>query len=144
MCVTADGLVFACGLNNKGQLGVGDTENRLVPTLVTGQLQGKAAVYVAAGREHTLFRLESGAVLACGKNGGPQSFRLGVWLPRAQWDLNETLSPLLVCLDGHAHDIPSRVEIEEAAAREALRMERITKEEREEADERSGRLKKAS
>ena len=54
MIVTADGLVFATGDNSKGQLGVGDTENRLVPTLVTWQLQGKAAVNVAAGDRHTL------------------------------------------------------------------------------------------
>ena len=141
--VTMCGRVFTWGVDAGGRLGHGDGQAQCMPRQMHVPAKGRV-VEVAAGREHTLFRLESGAVLACGKNGGPQSFRLGVWLPRAQWDLNETLSPLLVCLDGHAHDIPSRVEIEEAAAREALRMERITKEEREEADERAGRLKKAS
>ena len=52
--VTADGLVYACGYNVMGQLGVGDTERRLVPTLVTGQLQGKTVVYIASGNRHTL------------------------------------------------------------------------------------------
>ena len=66
MFVTADGMVFACGGNALGQLGVGDTENRLVPTLVTGQLQGKTAVYVAAGRHHTLCITSDGSLFSCG------------------------------------------------------------------------------
>ena len=37
--MAGEGLVFACGLNDNGQLGFGDTELRLVPTLVLGQLQ---------------------------------------------------------------------------------------------------------
>ena len=60
--VTADGLVYACGLNAEGQLGVGDTEDTLVPTLVAGQLQGKAAVYVTA----------DGWLFSWGSNGSGQ------------------------------------------------------------------------
>ena len=66
--VTADGLVYACGLNDNGQLGVGDTEDRLVPTLVTGQLQGKTAVYVAAGDHHTLCITGDGSLFSWGRN----------------------------------------------------------------------------
>ena len=67
MLVTADGLVFACGSNVEGQLGVGDTEDRLVPTLVTGQLQGKTAVYVAADY-HTLCITADGSLFGWGHN----------------------------------------------------------------------------
>ena len=48
MFVIADGLVFACGSNSCGR------HRRQVPTLVTGQLQGKRAVYAAVGDDHTL------------------------------------------------------------------------------------------
>ena len=72
MFVTADGLVFACGSNFKGQLGVGDTEDRLVPTLVTGQLQGKTAVYVAAGGLHALCITADGSLFAWGYNTNGQ------------------------------------------------------------------------
>jgi alpha-tubulin suppressor-like RCC1 family protein len=72
MLVTADGLVFACGSNVEGQLGVGDTEDRLVPTLVTGQLQGKTAVYVAAGGYHTLCITADGSLFSWGWNGSGQ------------------------------------------------------------------------
>ena len=68
--VTADGLVFACGSNHFGQLGVGDSEGRLVPTctLVTGQLQGKTVAYAAAGSFHTLCITADGSLFAWGDN----------------------------------------------------------------------------
>ena len=68
MPVAANGLVFACGFNNNGQLGVGDTGRRVVPTLVTGQLQGKAAVFAAAGEPHTLCTTVGGSPFAWGDN----------------------------------------------------------------------------
>ena len=69
--VTADGLVFACGGNYSGQLGLGDAEDREVPTLVTGQLQGKAVVYAAAGN-HTLCITADGSLFAWGLNSSGQ------------------------------------------------------------------------
>ena len=68
MFVTADGLVFATGSSAEGQLGVGDTEERLVPTLITGQLQGRTAVYVATGDNHTLCTTSDGALFSWGRN----------------------------------------------------------------------------
>merc|ERR1711935_1299574 len=66
--MTKDGLVYACGHNTEGQLGVSDTEARLVPTLVTGQLQGKTAMYVAAGDNHTLCVTADGSLFSWGGN----------------------------------------------------------------------------
>ena len=66
--VTVDGLVFACGNNGNGQLGVGGTERRLVPTLVTGQLQGKTAVYITTGEHHNLCITADGSVFSWGSN----------------------------------------------------------------------------
>ena len=72
--VTADGLVFACGFNGMGVLGVGDTqeEDRLVPTLVTGQLQGKTAVYAAVGAYHTVCITTDGSLFGWGANENGQ------------------------------------------------------------------------
>ena len=87
MCVTEDGSVFAFGYNRKGQLGVGDTENRLVPTLLRGELENKSVLQVAAGFGHTIFVTADGLVFACGHNG---SGHLGVG------DTEDRLVPTLV------------------------------------------------
>ena len=78
--VTRDGLVFACGGNDAGQLGVGDTgDNVMVPTLVTGQLQGKTAVYTAAGDDHTLCITADGSLFSWGANSSSNGYgQLGV------------------------------------------------------------------
>ena len=72
MCVTEGGAVFAFGYNDIGQLGAGDRENRLVPTLLRGELENKSVVQVAAGWSHTVFVTGSGLVYACGDNGNGQ------------------------------------------------------------------------
>ena len=68
MCVTDDGSVFAFGSNGAGQLGVGDTENRLVPTMPRGKLENKPVLQVAAGFLHSIFVAADGLVFACGFN----------------------------------------------------------------------------
>ena len=66
LCVNAGGRVFAWGENELGQLGVGDKENRVVPTLVTGLLKTKTVVQVTAGWEHTACLTADGLVFVCG------------------------------------------------------------------------------
>merc|ERR1712086_150892 len=65
LCITADGSLFSWGGNGFGQLGVGDTENKHVPTLVTG-LQGKRVVHVAAAECHTICTTADGSVFTWG------------------------------------------------------------------------------
>ena len=60
-CLTADGLLYVSDDNECGQLGVGDTENRVVPTLLRGELQGRKVLQVAAGVNHTMCVTEDGA-----------------------------------------------------------------------------------
>ena len=68
-CLTADCLVFVCGRGFDGQLGVGDTESRVVPTLVRGGLGGRNVLQVAVGGLHTMCLTEDGSVFAFGDNG---------------------------------------------------------------------------
>ena len=50
---TADGSVFTWGRGYGGRLGLGaDWSDKLVPTLVGGELQAKAVVQVAVGGGH--------------------------------------------------------------------------------------------
>ena len=72
VCVTEGGAVFAFGNNSYGQPGFGDTVNRLVPTLLRGELANKAVVQVAAACCHTLFLTEDGLVFVCGENENGQ------------------------------------------------------------------------
>ena len=53
LCVSASGRVLAWGNNIKGQLGIGHTRSRAVPTLV-GLPKSKTVVQVSAGRYHTV------------------------------------------------------------------------------------------
>ena len=75
LCITADGSAFAWGANSRGQLGVGDGENRRLPALVTG-LQGKQVVNAAAGCHHTICTTADGSVSTWG-NGGHGKLGLG-------------------------------------------------------------------
>ena len=63
-CVTADGLVFVCGNGVQGQLGVGDTETRVMPTLVRGEPEGRKVLQVVAGACYTVCATEDGSVFA--------------------------------------------------------------------------------
>jgi alpha-tubulin suppressor-like RCC1 family protein len=76
VAVTAGGRLYTWGLGYLGQLGHGDTGDRLVPTLVRAEaFGGSAVVRAACGIVHTLVVTEAGALWACG-NG--QYGRLGL------------------------------------------------------------------
>ena len=65
--VGEDGTLFVWGSGEYGQLGTGDTANRLAPTRVAGL---PAPVrQVAAGGSHTGIVTEAGDLLMCGGGG---------------------------------------------------------------------------
>jgi alpha-tubulin suppressor-like RCC1 family protein len=67
LALTEAGEVYAWGWNEAGQLGLGDTNNRLTPTKVPG-LTGVKAIAIIAGGGHSLALTESGEVYAWGQN----------------------------------------------------------------------------
>lgn len=69
--ITEDGEVYAWGRNEKGQLGLGDTDDRKVPTLIE-ELTGYDITEISSGKNHTLFLTSEGKVLVCGDNSHGQ------------------------------------------------------------------------
>ena len=66
--LTPNGDVYGCGYNNYGQLGLGDTTQRLVPNYITGAAQGSAVAVVSSAQNSSLFLTTAGDVLGCGHN----------------------------------------------------------------------------
>ena len=61
--------MFACGTNDDGQLGVGDTDNIMMPNpLVTGLLKTKTVVQVTAGCLFSAYLTADGLVFVSGDN----------------------------------------------------------------------------
>ncbi|KAL3773023.1 hypothetical protein ACHAW5_000988 [Stephanodiscus triporus] len=69
LLIDKDGQVWVTGSNNKGQLCLGDTEDRLIPQRVP--IDGRVE-NAAVGGEHTLLLLEDGTVYGCGSNEAGQ------------------------------------------------------------------------
>jgi RCC1 and BTB domain-containing protein len=71
VAVTEGGRLYTWGHGRSGQLGHGDTGNRLVPTLVGagvfGAPEGGRVVMAACGNAHTLVVTQEGALWACGR-----------------------------------------------------------------------------
>lgn len=65
--VADNGDVMTFGRNDKGQLGLGDTETRITPTLIE-DFKDINIVAAACGRSHTLFLDSNGIVYSCGDN----------------------------------------------------------------------------
>ena len=69
--LTNDGKVYSCGYNGNGQLGLNDTTNRLVPTLITA-FNNLTIAAIACGSNHSLFLTNDGMVYSCGYNNEGQ------------------------------------------------------------------------
>ncbi|XP_076387306.1 RCC1 and BTB domain containing protein claret isoform X2 [Megachile rotundata] len=67
VALTADGRVFTWGWGVHGQLGHGNTDKKIVPTLITSLL-GTVIRYISAGHAHTLALSTEGIVYAFGCN----------------------------------------------------------------------------
>ncbi|CAF1080148.1 unnamed protein product [Rotaria sordida] len=63
--VSKSGTVFTCGLNSSGQLGVGDTDNRVWPSNIKA-LQQQKVTYVACGEKHSVVITLDGGVFTFG------------------------------------------------------------------------------
>lgn len=74
VAIDSEGKAYAWGLNDFGQLGDGSTNSRLSPVAVdvSGVLNGKELVQVAAGGEYTLALDDEGTVFAWGSNASGQ------------------------------------------------------------------------
>ena len=64
LLITREGQAFAMGLNNYGQLGTGDFEERINPVQI---IAGSQVVDASAGEHHSLALLSTGQVLAFGR-----------------------------------------------------------------------------
>ncbi|XP_050971397.1 probable E3 ubiquitin-protein ligase HERC4 [Labeo rohita] len=69
--LSLSGVVFGWGKNSAGQLGLGDTTDRHVPTVVNG-LHQKKTVSISCGGEHTATLSKGGAVFTFGSGGSGQ------------------------------------------------------------------------
>ena len=59
--------VFAWGMNNHGQLGIGHKENTCVPTQIKA-LEGQKVIQIAGGEHHTIAVTSEGKVYCWGRN----------------------------------------------------------------------------
>jgi len=95
------GHVYATGSNSKGQLCLGDSNNRMVPEKIP--LDGKV-IDVAIGGEHTLLLLEDGTLYGCGSNAEGQ-LGLDVVQDVSTPTLIEGYGGVLSISAGHSHSL---------------------------------------
>ena len=63
LILKSDSTLWACGCNGKGQLGVGDYENRTVPVMAM-----RGVIDISAGFSHSLILKTDGTLWGCGEN----------------------------------------------------------------------------
>jgi alpha-tubulin suppressor-like RCC1 family protein len=68
MILTEDGMVFACGYNALGQLGLGNLDKINTFTKVSILHDDYKVAKLVAGNNHTMILTENGKVFACGNN----------------------------------------------------------------------------
>ena len=61
-----DGTLWSCGLNNCGQLGLGDTTNRTTFSQITTSVDDVKEIY--CGRNHTFILKNDDTLWGCGSN----------------------------------------------------------------------------
>lgn len=89
--LAGDGTVFAVGLNNFGQLGLGDFEDRLVPEEIPVEAwQGHKIIDLAAGEHHSMALSASGTVFVFGRSDFHQ-----MGLPDSSEDVRAHNTPVL-------------------------------------------------
>ncbi|UJR08173.1 hypothetical protein I4U23_012446 [Adineta vaga] len=71
LIISKSGTVFTCGLNESGQLGLGDTDSRVWPTNVKA-LQQQKVTYASCGEKHSVVVTLEGGVFSFGSSGQGQ------------------------------------------------------------------------
>lgn len=106
--LAADGTVFAVGLNNFGQLGLGDFEDRLVAEEIPAEAwQGHKIVDLTAGEHHSMALSASGAVFVFGRSDSNQMGLNDNKVDRAHPSpiLNPNLTGIVQIASGSNHNL---------------------------------------
>ncbi|XP_074647622.1 inhibitor of Bruton tyrosine kinase-like [Tubulanus polymorphus] len=69
--LSSDGKVYTCGHGRGGRLGHGDELTQVLPKCIKS-IQHEKCVAIAAGRDHSVFLMESNLVYTCGMNENHQ------------------------------------------------------------------------
>ncbi len=102
--LTNDGKVYSCGSNGSGQLGLGDTINRNVPTLISTNIGSLTISDITCGDSHSLFLTNDGKVYSCGSNSSGQ-LGLGDTTNRNVPTLINSLPPISYIVCGAAYSL---------------------------------------
>jgi alpha-tubulin suppressor-like RCC1 family protein len=104
MMLCQNGLLFSCGKNDDGVLGVGDTVDRSTPNLIMG-LSDKNVYSIAAGVYHNLAITDEGRLFSWGKGWYGQlghGHSRDTRLPKEVW-LSETADDFVIMASGGMH-----------------------------------------